>query len=123
MKKYYCLIFLTTLLHTLVYSQTDRFEAAVKKALNSDLFFTDDEFFGISTKDSLTIDEQFQFSEVARRMHAIRIAEAGYLRVVRMDTTNKKIDYPTAIYQVGACLLYTSPSPRDQRGSRMPSSA
>ena len=26
-------------------------------------------------------------------------------------------------YQGGACLLYTSPSPRDQRGSRMPSSA
>ena len=24
---------------------------------------------------------------------------------------------------VWACLLYTSPSPRDQRGSRMPSSA
>ena len=23
----------------------------------------------------------------------------------------------------GYCLLYTSPSPRDQRGSRMPSSA
>ena len=23
----------------------------------------------------------------------------------------------------GCCLLYTSPSPRDQRGSRMPSSA
>ena len=27
------------------------------------------------------------------------------------------------IYQDGSCLLYTSPSPRDQRGSRMPSSA
>ena len=28
------------------------------------------------------------------------------------------------IYErLGACLLYTSPSPRDQRGSRMPSSA
>ena len=27
------------------------------------------------------------------------------------------------IIQPGACLLYTSPSPRDQRGSRMPSSA
>ena len=27
------------------------------------------------------------------------------------------------IRQLGACLLYTSPSPRDQRGSRMPSSA
>ena len=24
---------------------------------------------------------------------------------------------------LGSCLLYTSPSPRDQRGSRMPSSA
>ena len=24
---------------------------------------------------------------------------------------------------LGTCLLYTSPSPRDQRGSRMPSSA
>ena len=26
-------------------------------------------------------------------------------------------------YQEVSCLLYTSPSPRDQRGSRMPSSA
>ena len=26
-------------------------------------------------------------------------------------------------FYIGACLLYTSPSPRDQRGSRMPSSA
>ena len=25
--------------------------------------------------------------------------------------------------QFGTCLLYTSPSPRDQRGARMPSSA
>ena len=25
--------------------------------------------------------------------------------------------------ELTACLLYTSPSPRDQRGSRMPSSA
>ena len=29
----------------------------------------------------------------------------------------------TADYIVSGCLLYTSPSPRDQRGSRMPSSA
>ena len=28
-----------------------------------------------------------------------------------------------AIGRLGCCLLYTSPSPRDQRGSRMPSSA
>ena len=29
----------------------------------------------------------------------------------------------TAAMGLGSCLLYTSPSPRDQRGSRMPSSA
>ena len=29
----------------------------------------------------------------------------------------------TKVNSVSACLLYTSPSPRDQRGSRMPSSA
>ena len=32
---------------------------------------------------------------------------------------NSKISWT----QVETCLLYTSPSPRDQRGSRMPSSA
>ena len=31
--------------------------------------------------------------------------------------------YHRAIHGVDGCLLYTSPSPRDQRGSRMPSSA
>ena len=30
-------------------------------------------------------------------------------------------DLPVAVFSI--CLLYTSPSPRDQRGSRMPSSA
>ena len=33
-------------------------------------------------------------------------------------------DFLEAKIQIGdTCLLYTSPSPRDQRGSRMPSSA
>ena len=31
--------------------------------------------------------------------------------------------FGTGILPTGTCLLYTSPSPRDQRGSRMPSSA
>ena len=31
--------------------------------------------------------------------------------------------YNTDKYDGNGCLLYTSPSPRDQRGSRMPSSA
>ena len=33
------------------------------------------------------------------------------------------VDVGTAIAKIDVCLLYTSPSPRDQRGSRMPSSA
>ena len=36
--------------------------------------------------------------------------------------TSFGIIIPTSIVSV-ICLLYTSPSPRDQRGSRMPSSA
>ena len=40
--------------------------------------------------------------------------------------TRVEIDYAqqtNLVAQLKACLLYTSPSPRDQRGSRMPSSA
>ena len=36
------------------------------------------------------------------------------------DTSYANISYVT---DIKSCLLYTSPSPRDQRGSRMPSSA
>ena len=36
---------------------------------------------------------------------------------------NKTLCIVTAFAEDGDCLLYTSPSPRDQRGSRMPSSA
>ena len=33
------------------------------------------------------------------------------------------IRHPDKLRELWICLLYTSPSPRDQRGSRMPSSA
>ena len=37
---------------------------------------------------------------------------------------NETIDRQTIdVDTINTCLLYTSPSPRDQRGSRMPSSA
>ena len=35
----------------------------------------------------------------------------------------RKADQQNNFIQYHSCLLYTSPSPRDQRGSRMPSSA
>ena len=36
---------------------------------------------------------------------------------------NRRRDYVKILAWDKDCLLYTSPSPRDQRGSRMPSSA
>ena len=33
------------------------------------------------------------------------------------------LDFDKVVWDVGLCLLYTSPSPRDISGSRMPSSA
>ena len=44
--------------------------------------------------------------------------DAGMLRRVVTRIWNKK-----HAFRVGICLLYTSPSPRDMRRSRMPSSA
>ena len=46
----------------------------------------------------------------------------GYPIKIRMDMVSTGIRTPIGI-KVTGCLLYTSPSPRDQRGSRMPSSA
>ena len=48
-----------------------------------------------------------------------RIGEAESLRPALIENMNDVIDLKTDGY---VCLLYTSPSPRDQRGSRMPSS-
>ena len=51
----------------------------------------------------------------------------------RLNVSSKSSDYQPgdivswrlggSLPHIGICLLYTSPSPRDQRGSRMPSSA
>ena len=50
-------------------------------------------------------------------VETLSYADAYKLRYVYEGTISKAPDVDTA------CLLYTSPSPRDQRGSRMPSSA
>ena len=57
-----------------------------------------------------------QFADVGERA-----AETNYtFRIGRQGSTETNLRNYT---QSGGCLLYTSPSPRDQRGSRMPSSA
>ena len=47
---------------------------------------------------------------------------AGANAVVTVDTAGGK-SCVAEVALLRGCLLYTSPSPRDQRGSRMPSSA
>ena len=42
---------------------------------------------------------------------------------ILLDSMKKLIDKYPKRTDDNTCLLYTSPSPRDQRGSRMPSSA
>ena len=44
----------------------------------------------------------------------------GTIQPFLLDGGNVEVDFYTPKL---VCLLYTSPSPRDQRGSRMPSSA
>ena len=52
-----------------------------------------------------------EYSAVLRSDDDQATAGGSQFRIVRSGTT------------ANPCLLYTSPSPRDQRGSRMPSSA
>ena len=45
------------------------------------------------------------------------------LKRITADTVRAFAFMRQELEDIGICLLYTSPSPRDQRGSRMPSSA
>ena len=49
----------------------------------------------------------------------------AFVKLREMLETNRELarKFKELEVRVGGCLLYTSPSPRDQRGSRMPSSA
>ena len=43
--------------------------------------------------------------------------------LIALDQKDCKYEVFAPDVKLNTCLLYTSPSPRDQRGSRMPSSA
>ena len=60
-----------------------------------------------------------------------QVSSITFSRPLTMDTSLSSIEFGFGILddvdvqidQLGACLLYTSPSPRDRQKSRMPSSA
>ena len=70
------------------------------------------------------IGEAYSY-ETGERM--IKFSETKVINLIMNDFDGKKVVIlaPVVRGRKGhySCLLYTSPSPRDQRGSRMPSSA
>ena len=59
---------------------------------------------------------------VSRMSIVSRAIDADHAFKIKIEGGQKSGLKPAGL-SIGTCLLYTSPSPRDQRGSRMPSSA
>ena len=64
-------------------------------------------------------------STLLRLIAGLEDVSGGKIEIDGQDVTNVSPARRglAMVFQSYACLLYTSPSPRDQRGSRMPSSA
>ena len=62
------------------------------------------------------------------KFEGVQITPAGWEATTETEETREIVFSPSgtadsAVIQIGDCLLYTSPSPRDRQRSRMPSSA
>ena len=111
------------------------------KSLTLILFFFS---FVFSTKINAQVDirkEKIYTPSTVDRLPCICESDPAFSKVEKREFCEKKLKefmlqhlrYPdmarrsglegTVYVQFIVCLLYTSPSPRDQRGSRMPSSA
>ena len=77
---------------------------------------------------NLDLDNQFKYEKfmVGRSNITFKIFDNRNSYVLRRPPFGDKLESAHNMqreYRIISCLLYTSPSPRDQRGSRMPSSA
>ena len=85
----------------------------------------EDGYFALTNENQLNairisfIGYEDQIIELKSPFVDVTMADGHQLETVEISYRKKS----TEISFVSACLLYTSPSPRDQRGSRMPSSA
>ena len=74
---------------------------------------------GFSSELSSKLPEETLLSKETQRYQAITGSVMYLAQILRYDIMYSSGQLARAM----SCLLYTSPSPRDQRGSRMPSSA
>ena len=65
----------------------------------------------------------FKFKDIPRYLKSYLVDVIDLKKGVDTQATITDIKQNSSLAGANACLLYTSPSPRDQRGSRMPSSA
>ena len=84
--------------------------------------FESDDFFELGFRKSSFIESTFlETSDFQGVLSDPNIESVGFLASPTGKNYSLKFRYGKMI--LPNCLLYTSPSPRDQRGSRMPSSA
>ena len=60
---------------------------------------------------------------LAKLAGGVAVVQVGAATEVELKEKKHRIEDALSATRAAICLLYTSPSPRDQRGSRMPSSA
>ena len=86
---------------------------------------------GLITMDDLSNEEILSILDDARRLLPVAKGDL-FLPLLQgkilgnlffEPSTRTRMSFETAMKRLGGCLLYTSPSPRDKRQSRMPSSA
>ena len=84
----------------------------------------------VTRRDNNTTETYIELTEndfkIRYRNHTASFRHAKHrnsTELIKHIWTLKDNNIEYHIYILNTCLLYTSPSPRDQRGSRMPSSA
>ena len=98
---------------------------AAYKRMNGETALTAEELIRIAGHFDISLDNFFFGGKLISFSHPFmkdeRVESRDFLSLIQgyMETLNLEETGELTYF----CLLYTSPSPRDQRGSRMPSSA
>ena len=109
--------------HLLIGGQTGGGKSTLLRQIITSLYLNDDNarFQLVDLKEGL----EFQTFKNIKRINVVENFRDMLLQLGNLDTELKQrmAKIKEANCKDIDCLLYTSPSPRDQRGSRMPSSA